>query len=462
MRDRATTRGEPLAVGFVSLGCAKNRVDSQTMAGALLAHGMVLAPDPEAADVVIINTCAFIAAAREESLQTIAEVCGWKARGRCRAVLVAGCLPQRYREQIQVALPEVDGFLGLDALDQVADMAAALAAGGHGLMAVPAGATRLYEPPAVPVVFSAGAYAYLKIAEGCNHHCAFCAIPGIRGRYRSRTVDHIVQEAVALVRQGFRELDLIAQDVTAYGRELESPSSLAGLLGALDTALAGEGGDCWIRLLYGYPTGIDEALLEAMARLPSVLPYLDVPVQHSHPDILRAMRRGGTVEAVAGLARRARAVLPEITLRTTCLTGFPGETEAHVEHLLETLEAAQFDHVGVFTYSPEENTPAFDLPEAPPPEVAEARRDRIMRLQQQISARKGAALLGRRDRFLLDGPTSDPDLWRARSRRQAPEVDGITYLTGLPAGAAPGQFVEGHYTEQADYDMVAQYGAGGA
>ncbi len=446
----------PTAVGFVSLGCAKNRVDSQTMAGALLVRGLTLAPDPQAADIVVVNTCAFIADAREESLQTIAAVCGWKQTGRCRAVLVAGCLPQRYREQVRESLPDVDGFIGLDALDAVADVAAALASGERGIMQVPESATRIFEPPAVPVVFSDGAYAYLKIAEGCDHRCAFCAIPAIRGRYRSRTVESLAREARELVRQGFRELDLIAQDVTVYGRDRGEAGALIPLLEALDAAVRDEADAVWIRLLYGYPTGITPALLETMARLPAVVPYLDVPIQHSHPDILTAMRRGGTARAVAELAAAARAILPAITLRTTCLVGFPGETEAHVRHLLDYLEAGQFDHVGVFTWSPEEGTPAAALDHAPTPAVAARRRDRILAAQQRRVGARHAALTGQRDRLLIDGPTAEPDLWRARSRGQAPEVDGITWLAEAPAGLRAGQLVEAVYTGADAADLIAE------
>jgi ribosomal protein S12 methylthiotransferase len=445
---------EPVSVGFISLGCAKNLVDSQTMAGELLARGLVLAPSPEAADVVIVNTCAFIETAREESLAAIRSACERKRQGGCRAVLVAGCLPQRYREGIQAALPAVDGFIGLDALDRVADVARQLARGAHGVMAVSPRAHRLFEPP-FPVVFTGGPFAYLKIAEGCNRRCAFCAIPAIRGRHRSRAIAAIVREAEQLLGEGFRELNLVSQDVMSYGRDRADGATLLDLLRAL-TRL-GDGTNYWIRLLYGYPTGITHAFLDALAALPHLAPYLDVPIQHSHPAILRAMRRGHTADAVAGLAERVRWRAPGMALRTTCLVGFPGETEAHFEHLLAYVTAARFDHLGAFVYSPEVGTPAYALPALPPVDVAQARHARLMTAQQEIVAARAATLVGATDTCLLEARTADPDLWRARAGRQAPEVDGVTYLLGVPPRARPGDFVPVRYTEVADYDMVAEY-----
>ncbi len=443
----------PVTVGFISLGCAKNLVDSQTMAGELLAHGLVLAPSPDAADVVIVNTCAFIESAREESMAAILSACELKQQGGCRAVLVAGCMPQRYRASIQAALPAVDGFMGLDELDRVADIARALARGERGVAAIAPQARRLFESP-LPVVFSSGPFAYLKIAEGCNHRCAFCAIPGIRGRHRSRSIAAIVGEAEQLLADGFRELNIISQDVMSYGRDRSDGAALLDLLRALSGL--GDRAAYWIRLLYGYPTGVTEVFLDAMSALPHVLPYLDVPIQHSHPAVLRGMRRGNTVGAVTGLAVRARRRVPDITLRTTCLVGFPGETDAQFEHLLTYVADAQFDHLGAFVYSPEEGTPAHGMADVPPADVAQARHDRLMTLQQDIVAARAAALVDTTDTFLLEARTDDPDLWRARSRRQAPEVDGVTYVLGVPDSARPGDFITARYTEVADYDMVAE------
>lgn len=441
----------PLSVGFISLGCAKNLVDSQTMAGNLVAANITLAPTPEEADVVIVNTCSFIEDAREESMEMILSACTLKQEGVCRAVLVAGCMPQRYRDRIQQALPDVDAFIGLDELDRVPEIVRALDAGESGIVSISETSERLFEP-VVPVVFTAGAHAHLKIAEGCNHQCAFCAIPGIRGAHRSRTLDHIVAEAETLLGKGFRELDVISQDVTSYGRDLASEPSLADLV----TSLGAIGGTFWIRLLYGYPSLVTDDLLEAMATTPQACHYLDIPIQHSHPDVLRAMRRGGTVSHVATMATRIRKAMPDAALRTTCLIGFPGETEEHFQHLLDFCRETRFDHLGAFVYSPEEGTPAYDMDKVPPLEVAEERYTRLLEQQKTIVDENNAALVGQTTRILLEGMRDEEEhTWRGRSRRQAPEVDGETYVTGVPSDAGLGDFITATFTAPYDYDMRA-------
>jgi len=452
------TDPDPLSVGFISLGCAKNLVDSQTMAGNLVAANLTLAPSPEDADVIIVNTCSFIEDAREESMEMILSACQLKSKGPCRAVLVAGCLPQRYRDRIQEALPDVDAFIGLDALDRVPEIVRALGAGERDIVAISEHAERLFEP-VVPVVFSGGAHAYLKIAEGCNHRCAFCAIPGIRGRHRSRTIDQIVAEADKLLSQGFRELDVISQDVMSYGHDLNNGTALPALvrrLGAL-------GGNFWIRLLYGYPSLISDELLEVMATTPQVCHYLDVPIQHSHPEILRAMRRGATASCVADMVGYVRNAIPDAVLRTTCLVGFPGETEAHFQHLLEFCYAVRFEHLGAFVFSPEENTPACDMDDTPPFEVAEERYARLMEQQKIIVDENNRGQVGRTMEILLE--TKDLNrrgTWRGRSVRQAPEVDGNTFVDGVPKETGLGDFVRVTLTEPDDYDMHARFeGASG-
>jgi ribosomal protein S12 methylthiotransferase len=444
---------ELLSVGFISLGCAKNLVDSQLMAGRLLAGGIRLAPAPESADIVIVNTCAFIEDARTESMEMILSACELKKTGPCRAVLVAGCLPQRYRGRIREALPDVDAFIGLDDLDRIGEIVRELEAGRHGIAEISETAERLFEP-AAPVVFSSGANAWLKIAEGCNHRCAFCAIPAIRGRHRSRPPDRIVAEAQDLLGRGFRELDIISQDIMSYGSDLPGKSDLPALIRALGRL----DGDFWIRLLYGYPSLITDDLLDAMAGTPQVCRYLDVPVQHSHPDILRAMRRGGTVEAVASMTGRIRARLPDAVIRTTCLVGFPGETEAHFQHLLDYCRDARFDHLGAFVYSPEEGTPAFEMDDTPALEVAEERFDRLMTQQRKIAAQRNRGLKGTPDIVLLEHPGGRTKPGRGRTRRQAPEVDGETRVTGLPANARRGDFFPIVYTGIREMDLLARVG----
>lgn len=448
-----TTSSAPVSVGFVSLGCAKNLVDSQVMAGVLLREGMELAPSPEEADVVVVNTCAFIEDAREESLENIRSVCNLKREGKCRAVLVAGCLPQRYAESIREQLPDVDAFIGLDQLEDVGAVVGRLMAGDHGVLAVSRESQALYEPAVPGLAFSAGRYAYLKIAEGCNHPCAFCAIPAIRGRHRSRPIDSLLSEATHLLENGFRELDLISQDTTSYGRDLEDGTTLPKLLRALGRI----GGDFWIRVLYAYPTGLTNELLDAIAEVPQVCAYLDIPVQHSHPDILRSMLRADTIGRVDAMSGYLRGRLEDVTLRTTCLVGFPGETEAHFKHLLAYITDSEFDHVGVFAFSPEEGTPAMDLPDRPDTDTTEERRMRLLNAQNEVVDGKLDSLLGREAEVLLERRevVDGEAIWIARSRRLAPEVDGVVYVSDVHDDACPGDFVTVTYTEQLDYELAA-------
>jgi len=444
----------PLSVGFISLGCAKNLVDSQIMAGRLVTANITLAPTPEEADVIIVNTCSFIEEAREESMEMILSACQLKQDGDCQAVLVAGCLPQRYRDRIQDALPDVDAFIGLDDLDRVPEIVRALGNGERNIIAISEHSERLFDP-VVPVVFSGGAHAYLKIAEGCNHRCAFCAIPGIRGRHRSRTLDNVITEAKSLLSQGFRELDIISQDVMFYGRDLnDNKTSLSNLLRKLSEL----DGDFWIRLLYGYPSLVSDELLEVIATTPQTCHYLDVPIQHSHPDILRAMQRGQTAPHVADMVTRVRKAMPDAVIRTTCLVGFPGETEAHFQHLLQFCRDMRFDHLGAFVFSPEEGTAAYDMDATPPLDVAEDRYARIMEQQKQIVDESSSALVGKRTRILLETrDDADRSIWRGRSRHQAPEVDGITFVENVPEHLGLGDFVDATFTEPYDYDMRARY-----
>jgi ribosomal protein S12 methylthiotransferase len=441
----------PLSVGFISLGCPKNLVDSQVMAGVLLKSHMVLAPTPEDADVVIVNTCAFIDTARAESVEAIQAACDLKQNGTCRAVVVAGCLSQRYRESLRLELPDVDAFIGLDELDGIGAIVREVAAGGHGIVRVSSEARRLFEPEATFPVFSSGAHAYLKIAEGCNHACAFCAIPGIRGRHRSRPLEAIVKEAERLLGMGFRELDLISQDVTFYGRDASHGTGIPELLRALGAI----GGAFWIRLLYAYPTHVSDAVLAAMGDVPQVCRYLDVPIQHSHPAILRAMRRADSVGPVADLAVRCRSRLPGVALRTTCLVGFPGETEECFQHLLDHVRSAAFDHLGVFTYSPEEGTAAHAMEGRPAPDVAEDRRARLMEAQRTIVDQKARGRIGTEDDILIEKPAGKAGAWLGRSRREAPEIDGGILVQRAPRDVAPGAFVRARFTRQDNYNMVA-------
>lgn len=437
----------PVSVGFISLGCSKNLVDSQVMAGYLKSGAIALAPAPEQADVILVNTCAFIESAREEAAEAILSACEHKSQGGCRAVVVTGCMVQRYRKRLQRAFPDVDAFLGIDELERVADVVRDVSAGKRvGVVAARGGAVKVYNPLYPTLLFTGGPFAYLKIADGCDHCCAYCAIPSIRGRYRSRAMDDLLAEARGMVSAGVRELNLISQDSLRYGN-----GSLAELLRRLDDL----DGDFWLRVLYGYPAEVTDEVLDVLNASRHVCRYLDLPVQHSHPDILRAMNRGKAVEVTQNLAARLRQAVPGIVLRTTCLMGFPGETEEHFEHLLEYVAQSRFDHLGVFAFSPEEGTAAFDLPDAPEPEVTEERCLRLMALQRGIVDERARALKGTDDTALLLRQTTR-GAWIARLPRQAPEVDGETRVTHVPPQAKPGDFIKVRITGAKEYDLLAK------
>lgn len=432
------------------------------MAGVLVCEDIALAPSPEEAEIIIVNTCAFIEEAREESFEMIRSACSLKHEGPCKAVLVAGCLPQRYKEKLKKTLPEVDAFIGLDEMEKVGEVVRRLASGEHNIIEISKTAKRLFEPRIPGIVFSGGPYAYLKVAEGCNHCCSFCAIPMIRGSYRSRPVTQLVKEAEQLLENGIKELNLISQDVTSYGQDLKDGTGLPELLHALGGLVrhspSGNGGKFWIRLLYGHPSGVTDELLDVIVQVPQVCHYLDLPIQHSHPQILRAMDRAGTIDHVNTLVRRVRNVMPDAILRTTCLVGFPGERDEHFEHLLDFVRRTEFDHLGVFVFSPEENTKAFDLPDRPDPETAEERRKRLLLTQRAIVDKKAAGLIGTEPEVLLERPLpKGRGIWSGRSRRQAPEVDGEIFIHDVPSENKAGDFVKVRYTEQADYDIKAVY-----
>lgn len=440
-----------LSVGFISLGCAKNLVDSEHMAAVLRAEGIALARSPEEADVILVNTCGFIGDAKEESVDAILRACALKQAGGCKAVVVAGCLIQRYKEELQRAIPEVDAFIGLDQLPEIGRVVRKLGQGVSGIMEVSAVSRKVFSPLPSRILLTGGPFAYLKIAEGCNHRCAFCAIPAIRGRYRSRGIDDIVREAETLLGQGIRELNLISQDTTRYGSDRKDGTTLPRLLRRLGKL----GGTFWIRLLYGHPAYLSDELLETMGQVPQVCRYLDIPIQHAQADVLRAMCRPGGVEAVRRFPVRARELLPGVVLRTTCLVGFPGETASQFNALVDFVREARFDHLGVFAYSPEETTAAAKLPRQVPAATGKRRRDKLMAIQQEIAFGKAREQRGRDDEALLIRPLKT-NLWEARSRGQAPEVDGLTRVTDVPRTAKPGILVKIRYSGASGYDLKAK------
>lgn len=444
----------PIRVGFISLGCAKNLVDTEHIAACLRAEGIEWAASPEAADAIVVNTCGFIGPAKKESLEAIRRACARKAAGLCRWVLVGGCLAQREGDRLARSLPDVSAFFGLDQIDQVGLLVRRLAEGGDRLNWIGDKVRRTFDARADRPVFTGGPFGYVKIAEGCNHRCGFCAIPLFRGRYRSRSIPAIVRECERLLERGVRELNLIAQDVTAYGSDRGRGPQLTALLRALGRL----GGTFWIRLLYAFPTGIDSRLLATMAEIPQVCRYLDVPIQHSHPDILRAMGRAMTLRPVSDLCARIRAQMPDITLRTTCLVGYPGETAAHFRNLRDYLAEADFDHLGVFPFYREEGTPAARTTRPPvAPRVAADRRRSLLRAQQKRVLAKARAQIGGRVTLLLEKPAAErPGYWLARGGNQAPEVDGVTWVARVPKTARPGDFCEAHWTGFEGYDRLAQ------
>lgn len=446
---------DTITVGLVSLGCPKNVVDLQIMCGAILVEGIELSADPDSADVILVNTCAFIEDARNEADTEIRRACELKAAGQARFVVVSGCLPQRYGKALAKKYPDVDAWLGIDHLFDLPEIIFHLVENGSGEKAVVRVSdcrNTLYDPPLPEFVLSGGTHAYLKIAEGCSHACAYCAIPAIRGKLRSRLVNDIVREAKKLLAAGYRELVIVGQDITAYGRDLEDGTTLAALLKKLDRIK----GDFWIRLLYGYPTYVTDELLQVIASSKHICRYFDIPIQHSHPEVLKKMRRADTVKNVASLPTRLREASPEMAIRTTCMVGFPGETDEHFNEMLDYVEKAKFDQLGVFCFSPEEGTAAAKMDSAVPPSIAEKRRDRLMRAQQKIVASKLKSYIGQRLKVILIAPADSKNTWRARTEFQAPHIDGETFVVNVGKNAVSGDFVDVIVTDFDEYDLIAE------
>jgi len=438
-----------IKVGMVSLGCPKNLVDSEVMLGTLKGSGYALTADPSEADVIVVNTCTFIAPARRESVDTILEMAEHKRTGRCRRLVVAGCMVQQSHDELREAIPEIDAFVGLDDIERIAE-ACALSAGAR-FEPSRALARYLYSHDSPRLLATPGYSAYVKISEGCDHTCAFCAIPSFRGRQRSRPIASIVEEARRLAASGVVEINLIAQDTTDYGSDLDDGTSAARLLAALD----GVDGIRWFRVLYAYPNRLTPEFIGALASCRRMARYLDVPLQHADPVILRAMRRGGSGASHLRLLETLRTRVPGIALRTTLIVGFPGETEPRFESLCRFVEEVEFDHVGVFTYSEEKGTHAAALPDDVPAHVKEERRARLMATQERIAARRNRRLLGRTVEVLVEGAHEESDLILCgRTEAQAPEIDGRVLITDAPGPLAPGTFVPVRISEVHPHDLV--------
>ncbi len=436
-----------MRVHLTTLGCPKNQVDSELMLGVLAAAGFSVAERAEDAECLIVNTCAFIDRAREESVQTILELAQLKETGRCRSLVVTGCLTQRYGKDILAEVPEVDAVLGTSELDRIVDLVRQ-AAGRHD-WATSAPPGYLYDATTPRLLAARVPYAYVKIAEGCDMGCTFCAIPQFRGRHRSRPRADIVAEVEGLARQGIREAILVSQDTLAWGKDRPGEGDVGDLLLALsETAMD------WIRPMYLHPAHVNDRLIDKFAQA-RIVPYLDMPVQHADDGILRAMRRAVTARRMKEIVRAFRAAIPDLTVRTTILVGFPGETDAAFQRLLDFVDEVRFERLGVFTFSPEEGTPALTMADQVDREVAEERATIVQECQDRIAFEAMKALYGTVQQVLVDGPSQDPAFaWEGRLPGQAPEIDGVVYLRG--DSVSPGRFARVRVTEVEGYELVGE------
>ncbi len=432
---------------LVSLGCPKNLVDSEVILGLLSREGYLLTTDPSRADVLIVNTCSFIEDATKEAVETVLRLSGLKKEGRCRLLVVAGCLPQRYGEALEKEFPEVDLFVGTGAFQKLPQLLSQKLKRKSFLPKC----TFLYNEKTPRILSTPPFIAYLKIAEGCSNACSFCTVPKIRGCYRSRKPRSVLKEARRLADQGVQELILVAQDTTAYGRDLPDETNLEKLL----RSLVKVDGLRWIRILYSYPRAnhFTDRLLELMAQENKICPYLDLPIQHIDDEILRRMGRRLKGAETRSLLKKIRAFLPEVSLRTSLIVGFPGEKESQFKAMLHFVEEVQFDHLGAFKYSPEEGTPASKLSHPVPEKVKRERLRVLMEIQKKISLKKYQEMVGKRKVVLVEGPRRGQGVLRGRLQTQAPEIDGSVFLDGK---AQPGDWVEARITQALPYDLVAR------
>lgn len=436
-------------VHLVSLGCPKNRVDSEVMVGKLQRGPFELVDDPALADVIVVNTCSFIQPATEESIDTVLEMAGHKRAGTCRKLIVTGCMVQRFGRSLEDELPEVDHFLGTGEYHRIDEVLQARE--GQAPRSFVDTPLYIHDELAPRINSWLPHSAYLKISEGCDHRCAFCIIPTLRGKMRSRTIASLVHEARRLAEEGVVEINLVSQDSTAYGRDLADGSDLGLLL----RALAKVDGIRWIRLHYAYPIGLPESLLRAIAEEEKVVPYLDMPLQHASGPMLKAMRRGVTREGQERILERVRRFVPDIAIRTTFIVGFPGETDQDFDVLRDFVASQRFDRVGVFTYFQEDGTPAATLPGQVHEPVKVARQKELMKLQADISKKKHRALVGKELTVLVDGPSKESDIVLVgRLATQAPDVDGLVYLSETGPDVRAGQFRTVRITKAAPHDLV--------
>ncbi len=432
-------------VGAVSLGCNKNRVDTETALGLLQEKGYLLTDRPEEADILLVNTCGFIDPAKEESVNTILEMAQYKETGRCKLLAVTGCLTQRYPDDLLREIPEIDILLGVNQYSALPEMIEKALRREKPVLC--SDDYSYYEHDRV--LTTPGYSAYIRIGEGCSNHCTFCAIPMIRGPYRSRNEDSILREIRGFAEKGVKEHILIAQDTTRYGTDMQEHSALPALM---RKAASIEGVD-WLRVLYCYPDETSDELLDLLAEKENICPYLDIPIQHIHPEILRRMHRRGTKEDILRCVRGAKE--RGLTIRTTLITGFPGETEDQFRELLDFVEETRFDRLGAFAYSPEEGTPAARMPDQVPDEIKQERLDRLMTLQQKIAFGQNRNRIGTVEQVLVTDVGED-GMCLGRSSREAPEIDGEILIDPKSGILQPGQFIRVRITDSAEYDLKGE------
>ena len=479
--DESTSVATPKKIGFVSLGCPKNLVDSEVMMGLLSQGGAEITSRADDAEIIVVNTCSFIDSAKQESVDTILEMARHKSAGHAQRLIVAGCLVERYRNEIQKNIPEVDAVVGTGELQQILAAAgieprqpvdspfvildgrcegnAREAAGRFSKVswdgAIADLPNYLYDENTPRLLATPRYSAYIKIAEGCDHPCSFCIIPQLRGKFRSRRFESVIAEAQRLAQQGVREITLIGQDTTCYGEDLGLKDGLSRLL----EQLAQIDELCWVRFLYAYPNKITSKLLETVAAHDKICSYLDVPLQHAAPTVLKLMKRGAGADIFLRSIEKMRRAIPGLTLRTSFIVGFPGETNEDFEQLCQFVRAAQFDWLGVFGYSDEEGARAFALTDKVPSREIERRRKKLMSIQKQISRGRKRALVGRQFDLLLEGRSAETDLlWEGRTAMHAPEIDGTVYVNDFGDHEHPraGEFHRCEITEAHDYDLVAR------
>ncbi len=434
---------------FISLGCDKNLVDSEVMLGLLNDKGYTIVDDETIADIIVVNTCSFIHDAKEESIQTILEMAEYKKEGRLKALIVAGCLGQRYKQEIMDEIPEVDAVLGTTNFDRIAEtVEEALAGKGH---------VEVADINALPLVdtkrlvTTGGHFAYLKIAEGCDKHCTYCIIPKLRGNFRSIPMERLIKEAEMLAEQGVKELIIVAQETTLYGKDIYGEKSLHKLL----RELCKVNGIQWIRVLYCYPEEIDDNLIQVIKEEKKICNYLDLPIQHASDNILKRMGRRTSRQQLVNLIEELREEIPDITLRTTLITGFPGETQEDHETLMAFVDEMEFDRLGVFTYSAEENTPAAEMPDQIPEEVKEDRWAEIMELQQEIAFCRAEDMIDREVLVMIEGKVADEDAYVGRTYGDAPNVDGLIFVN-TDEELMSGDFAMVKVTGALEYDLIGE------